>query len=138
MRDLLDNNPQGHSRAKSSVDRIEREFVYRRVGNLPLLIVSAFSDRDVDQVVVGQIRPVTVATVASVLFSVVLAVCLTVVFRQREAMKRLVTVDVLTSLLSRRDFMLMAERELNRSARYKAEMSVLMIDIVAGDNYPDR
>ena len=132
MRDLVDNNPQGHSRAKSSVDRIEREFVYRRVGNLPLLIVSAFSDRDVDQVVIGQIRPVTVATVASVLFSAVLAVCLTVVFRQREAMKRLVTVDVLTSLLSRRHFMLMAERELNRSARYKAEMSVLMIDI---DNF---
>ena len=47
-------------------------------------------------------------------------------------MKRLVTVDVLTSLLSRRHFMRMAERELNRSARYKAEMSVLMIDI---DNF---
>lgn len=131
-REVVEKQPSGHTRAKSRLDGIEREFVYRRVGGLPLAIVSAFSDRDVDQAVIGQIRPITIAACVAVLFSVVLASILTIVFRQRDEMKRLVTVDVLTGLLSRRHFMVLAERELRRALRYKEELSVLMIDI---DNF---
>ncbi len=131
-RDLLEKNLSGHSRAKSRLDGIEREFVYRRVGEFPLVLVSAFSNRDVDQAVIPQIRPITIAGIAAVIFSIILAAILTIVFRQREEMNRLATVDVLTGLLSRRHFMLLAERELSRSVRYKSEMSVLMIDI---DNF---
>lgn len=129
MREMIAANPDGHSHAKSSLDGIQREFVYQRVGNLPLLLVSAYSDEDVARTVGQQITPITVAAVAGVLSSVILAGILTTVLHQREEMKHLVTVDVLTGLFSRRHFMVLAERELHRSLRYSAQLSVLMIDI---------
>lgn len=131
-REFLEKPPSGHSWARSPLDGIEREFVYRRVGELPLVLVSAFSDRDVNQAVIQQIRPVTIAGIIALIFAAVLAVMLTFVVRQREEMKRLATVDVLTGLLSRRHFMVLAERELNRALRYKDDLSVLMVDI---DNF---
>lgn len=131
-REFLEKIPDGHARATSRLDGIEREFVYRRVGNLPLVVISAFSDFDVDQVVIRQIRPITIAGIAAIIFSAILAAILTLVFRQREEMTRLATVDILTGRLSRRHFMFLAEQELKRASRFKAELSVLMIDI---DNF---
>ena len=73
--------------------------------------------------------PITIAAIAAVVFSAMLAAILTVVFRQREDMQKLATVDVLTGLLSRRHFMVLAEQELGRAIRYKGDLSVLMVDI---------
>jgi diguanylate cyclase (GGDEF)-like protein len=126
---LLDEKPAGHYRSKSSIDNIEREFIYRRVGKLPLVLVTAFSDRDIEQSVSRQMLPITIAAFAAVFFSAMLAVILTVVFRQRDDMQKLATVDVLTGLFSRRHFMGLAEQELARAVRYKADLSVLMVDI---------
>lgn len=128
-RDFMANSLNGHYRSKSSVDGIDREFVYRRVGDLPLIMVTAFSDRDVAQAVTRQIQPITIAGVAAVIFAVGLAGILTIVFRQREEMSRMATIDGLTGLLSRHHFMVLAERELGRARRYATELSVLMIDV---------
>ena len=54
-------------------------------------------------------------------------------------LERLAQTDTLTGILNRRHFMLLAEQELSRTARYDGEMSVLMIDIdhfkVVNDTY---
>ena len=49
--------------------------------------------------------------------------------KAEQELERLAQTDVLTGLANRRHFMMLAEQELSRTARYGGELSVLMLDI---------
>ncbi len=125
----IGNVDSGHIRATSQVDGIEREFVFRQVGELPLLLTTAFSDRDIERKVSRHMQPITIGFVAVSVVLVMLTSFLTIVFRQREAFRQLVTFDVLTGVYRRHHFLAQAEKELSRAKRYGSELSVLMVDI---------
>ena len=119
----------GSYRNQSAVDRIERRAFYRKVGDLPLVMVTGFSDRDVQQQTLRQIFPLAIAAVATLIVIVVLGAALTLIHGQREMMRRLATTDALTGIANRRQLMSAGEAEFARARRYTQPFALLMLDI---------
>ncbi len=127
--DELAQTEAGSYRNQSSVDRIERRTFFRKVGNLPLVMVTGFSDRDVQQQTLRQIFPMAIAATTTLIVIVVLAAMLTLIHGQRETMHRLATTDALTGIANRRHLMSSGEAEFARSRRYSHPFALMMLDI---------
>ncbi|MBN8443771.1 MAG: GGDEF domain-containing protein [Thauera sp.] len=125
----LSRAPSGTYRGVSSVDGIDRHYVYRRIESLPLAVVTGFSTRTLEQTTSAAMRPITAAAAFLNLVALVFAGIMTVVFRQRDALQRLATTDVLTGVANRRDVVERATREVARARRYGTPLVLAMLDI---------
>lgn len=125
----FNQNPSGSYRGISVIDSIERQFIYDKVGDLPLVIVTGFSDKDVQHNVAEQMLAITLASLSATLIVTMLAAILTVIERQRESMQKLATVDALTGIFNRRHLMSIGLKEITKAQRYKTPLSLIMLDI---------
>ncbi len=75
----------GTYRNASLVDGTMRQFIYKQVGDLPLVMVNGFSDADVQARVVEQLRLITLAAGSATALIILLALILTLLMRQRQA-----------------------------------------------------
>lgn len=119
----------GSYRNQSVVDRIERRAFYRTVGELPLVMVTGFSDRDVQRQALRQVWPLAIAAGATLVVIIVLATAITLIVGQREAMRRLATIDGLTGIANRRHLMNSGEAEFARASRYAQPLALMLLDI---------
>lgn len=127
--DSFGKNPSGSYRGVSVIDGIDRQFIHDQVGDLPLVIVTGFSDKDVQQRVAKQMPAITLAAVAANLIITMLAAILTVIENQRKTMQKLATTDVLTGIFNRRHLISIGLDEIARAQRYKTPLSLIMLDI---------
>lgn len=125
---LLPGSDRGGYQAVSSIDGVQRNYVYQRLAGLPLVQVTGYSETSLQARVDQSLWPATVASVAFNLVVLVLAGVLTVIFRQRDAMHRLATTDVLTSVANRRHMEIRGEQEVVRAQRYDKPVALLMLD----------
>jgi len=79
----LAQTPSGTYSALSAVDGIKRVYAYRQVGDLPLVMVTGFSEADVTASVREQALWLAVGVLSVVLIVVILAILLTVEIRHR-------------------------------------------------------
>ncbi|MBY0453731.1 MAG: sensor domain-containing diguanylate cyclase [Burkholderiaceae bacterium] len=127
--DFFAKSPSGAYRGISGVDGIERQFIYDRVSNLPLVIVTGFSDKDVEHSVAEKMPVMTLAATSATLIVVLLAAILTVIEFQRQTMQKLATMDALTGIFNRRYLISIGNHEFARARRYKTPLSLMMLDI---------
>jgi PAS domain S-box-containing protein len=81
----------GTYRNLSRVDGTVRQFAYKQVGDLPLAMVTGFSDTDVQSRVVERLRLIAVAAASAVALVILLAFILTLIVRQRQTQERYLT-----------------------------------------------
>jgi PAS domain S-box-containing protein len=86
--EMLKQSPTGQYENTSQVDNIRRQFVYQQVGQLPLVMVTGFSDGDLQQGIRMRMSWLLGATLTILLFMVMLALLLTVETRRREEQQR--------------------------------------------------
>ncbi len=86
--DALVRANAGTYRSASSVDGTLRQHIYKQVDNLPLVMVTGFSDGAVKGRVAARLRLIMVAAAAAVGLIILLAVILTLLARQRQAEAR--------------------------------------------------
>ncbi len=84
----LQQAPAGNYQNTSPVDGIARLFSYKKVGELPLVMVTGFSESDIQGGVRERIRWPAAGTVAVLLFILILAALLTVEIRRRNEQDR--------------------------------------------------
>ena len=82
--DALAQAASGTYRSQSSVDGVVRHFIYKQVGDLPLVMLNGFSDADVQTSVAERLRLLNVAAGSGMALVMMLALILTLVVRQRE------------------------------------------------------
>jgi len=80
--------PAGTYQNTSQVDGIARLFSYKKVGNLPLVMVTGLSESDIRSSVYDRLRWPAAGTVAVLLIILILAILLTVEIRQRNEQER--------------------------------------------------
>lgn len=83
--DGLAHAESGTYRNSSQVDGTERQFIYKKVGNLPLVMITGFSDRAVESRVADRLHLITLAAGSAVTLIILLAFILTLLARQRQA-----------------------------------------------------
>ena len=125
----LEMSDEGSYQNASAVDQLERHYQYKAVPGLPLVMVTGFSDADVDQRVRVRMQPITLALVSAAVVVVLMAGMLSVIGRQRDALQTLATTDALTGLMNRREMMGTGEEEVARAVRYHTPLSLMMLDI---------
>jgi signal transduction histidine kinase len=84
----LEKSSSGLYQSISGVDGIYRTFVFKKVGDLPLVMVTGFSDTDLQQNLHDRMRWLLVSTVIILLVVFLLATLLTVEIRRREEQER--------------------------------------------------
>lgn len=138
----LPHGPVGRFESYAVADGIYRLFVYRKIGDLPLVASVGQSTDDIYRAwrrytaIVGLM--VIVLCVISGTFAFYLA---REMRRRNEAernLERLASTDPLTGLFNRRDFNASLEREWRRAYRESASLAVLMIDADHFKSYNDR
>ena len=82
--EALARKPQGSYRSTSFVDKIERQMIYKRVGDLPLVMVTGYSETAVRANALGRTWRIALGALIFILVVVALATILTLVLRQRE------------------------------------------------------
>lgn len=79
----------GSYQNQSSIDGTERQFVYKQVGKLPLVMVTAYSAADVQTRVVEKIRLIALAALSAAGLVVMLALILTLALRNQKSLTKL-------------------------------------------------
>ncbi|MBF0117240.1 MAG: GGDEF domain-containing protein [Desulfobacterales bacterium] len=127
--DALKEFPTGSYKNKSPIDNIERQFVYKRVSNLPLVMVTGFSNRDVQHGTTKQMQPIIIAVILVEIIIIMLALIISIIYLQREEMHKLATIDSLTGIFNRRHIETIGHNEISRTHRYNRPLSLIMLDI---------
>jgi signal transduction histidine kinase len=86
--ELLKQSPAGTYTNTSTVDNIQRIFVYRKVDDWPLVVATGFSESDIRSSVQEQLRWFAIAVLAASAVVLVLAVLLTIEVRRRDEQDR--------------------------------------------------
>lgn len=82
--DALATAPTGKYRAASAVDGVERQFLYRRVGDLPLAMVTGFSSTDVRHHALQSLQPIAFGAGLTIAVVLALAIIITAILRHRD------------------------------------------------------
>jgi signal transduction histidine kinase len=102
--EALAQAPTGIYRNRSTVDGTERQFVYQRIGTLPLAMVTAYSAADVQTRVVAQLRLIALAALSATGLIVMLALIVTLALRGQKALAKLVAhLNALNTELNQRN-----------------------------------
>lgn len=86
--DALERAPAGHYENISGVDGILRTFVYEKVANLPLVMVSGFSDNDLKHNIHERMRWLIATSFIILCFTLLLALLLTIEAKRRDEQDR--------------------------------------------------
>ena len=86
--EALRRAPAGNYQSTSPVDGIERVFSYRKVGELPLVMVTGFSESDIRAGVYERLRWLVFGTVTVLVIILLLASLLTIQIRRRNEQNR--------------------------------------------------
>lgn len=78
----------GHFNATSMVDGIERQYFYRRLQGLPLVMVTGFSDADVHRNALASLKPIAMGAVLAIAVVLALAFMLAAALRRRDEQDR--------------------------------------------------
>ena len=84
----LEQAASGHYRNRSPIDQIERAFFYQKVNDLPLVIVNGYSESDTQASVSKRMMLMRLVAGSAIIFMLGLASFLTIVHRQRDAIRR--------------------------------------------------
>lgn len=84
----LETSPSGLYENNSSIDGIRRVFMYKKVGDLPLVMVTGFSNDRLTAVVEERIRLPLASAMAILIVAYLLAVLLTIEIRRRDEQDR--------------------------------------------------
>ncbi len=125
----LEKAPSGQFLSSGAVDAVERRAFFKKVGDYPLVMVTGFTDGDVQRKLARQMQLLHVVGGAILLVIAILATSITLIHGQREAMRRLATTDALTGLNNRRHLIDSGEAEFARAERYGHPLALMMIDI---------
>jgi PAS domain S-box-containing protein len=82
--ELLKQAPAGRYENTSQFDNIRRLFVYRKVGALPLVVVTGFTNDDLKVAVWERMSLLTLVLIAILLFTLLLALLLTIESKRRD------------------------------------------------------
>jgi len=138
----LPNAPAGRFESYAVADGVYRLFVYRKIGDLPLVASVGQSTDDVYSAWRRYAASVGLMVVVLCLISATFAFYLArEMHRRNEAertLEKLASTDPLTGLLNRRDFNASLEREWRRAYRECSSLAVLMIDADHFKSYNDR
>ncbi len=126
---MLEKAPSGEFFSSGSIDSIQRRSFYRTVGEHPLVLITGFTDRDVQRNITRQLLPLYAIGGAILLIIIGLATAITLIHGQREAMRRLATTDALTGLHNRRHLIDTGTAEFARAARYGHPLALMLLDI---------
>ena len=86
--DALAQAASGTYRSPGRIDGTMRQFVYKQVGDLPLVMAHGFSDADVQTGVAERLRLTNMAAGSAIALIILLAFILTLLARQRQAQER--------------------------------------------------
>jgi len=78
----------GNFSATSMVDGIERQYFYRRLHGLPLLMVTGFSDADVHRNALASLKPIVLGAVLAIAVVLAMAFMLAAAMRRRDEQDR--------------------------------------------------
>lgn len=137
--DALDRAPQGSYRNTSFIDGIEREFVFRRVAGLPLVVLIGFSSADVRDSALRSVLPIGFGAMFAVVVVLTLAIILTASIRRRDEQENFISMlshELKTPLSVIRMTLGQAgvpEAVRGRIARSVAEMNALIERCVQAD-----
>lgn len=82
--EMLKQSASGSYENNSSVDNIQRMFVYRKIANLPLVMVTGFSSQDLSQAVRERMNWLVFSSLFILSSTLLLAVLLTIEAKRRE------------------------------------------------------
>lgn len=85
---LLADAPQGSYLTRSTIDGIERQLHYKRVGELPLIMVTGFSAADLRASTLARMQWLAGIMIVFTLFILLFAVLLTLEIRRRDEQER--------------------------------------------------
>jgi signal transduction histidine kinase len=86
--ELIKQSPSGTYTNTSTVDNIQRIFVYRKVDDWPLVVATGFSESDIRSSVQEQLRWFAIAVLAASAVVLTLAILLTIEVRRRDEQDR--------------------------------------------------
>lgn len=84
--DLVSQQSSGSYTSKSGIDGVERTFIYQRIGELPLVMVTGYSMGDVRDATLERIKLPLLASIFFLSLVVLLTAMLTMAIRKRAAM----------------------------------------------------
>lgn len=76
--------PAGTYYAASAIDGVERQFIYRHVGDLPLVMVTGFSAADVRRHALQSLQPIAFGAGLTIAVVLAFAIILTAILRHRD------------------------------------------------------
>ncbi len=129
--DALQLAPSGSYENSSPIDNVSRIFFYKKVGNLPLVMVSGFSKTDIQGGVNDRIRWMLVGTVTAVVIILLLASALTIQIQQRSEQENFFSMlshELKTPLAVIR--MALSQNQISERSRTHAQQSVLDMDTI--------
>jgi PAS domain-containing protein len=85
--ELLKQAPSGRYENTSQFDNIRRLFVYKKVGSLPLVVVTGFSNNELKVVVWERMSLLVLVLFAILLFTLLLALLLTIESKRRDELR---------------------------------------------------
>lgn len=85
---LLSKADSGNFKAVSSLDGIRRDYHFRRFAQLPLVMITGFSDADVQRDALQNIKPIAAGTVLAMLVLLTMAYLLSVSIQRRDEQDR--------------------------------------------------
>ena len=89
--DELEKAPEGSYQGQSFVDNVSRQYVYKKVSDLPLVMITGFSESDVHAKALERIRPIVFGAALALMVILVLAMLLASMMRRREEQDRFMT-----------------------------------------------
>ena len=130
--DALQQSPSGSYRHTSPFDHMPRVFVYRAVGDLPLVMVTAFSESDLRAGVGERIRWLAVVAFTVAVTVLLLASLLTIEIRRRNEQDRFMSMlsHELKTPLSVLRMAVGLRAALSPHARRHAQQSVQDMDVI--------
>lgn len=129
---MLQKAPTGQYKNTSSIDGIERFFAYRKMVNLPLVMVTGFSAADLGASVQERMRWMILGTMTVVLVVLTLATLLTIEIRRRNEQDRFMSMlsHELKTPLSVLRMALGTDGAISPSSKAHAQQSVQDMDAI--------
>lgn len=125
--DLQDTDPS--FLASSAIDGRERIYGVSKVENIPIYIVVGFDKEQALREWQRRLWQTTAGFFALMVLAFLMLRSHRDVLKKQQELRRLSVTDSLTGIANRRQILLLGENEITRALRYKANVSVLMIDI---------
>lgn len=135
--------PSGTYQTRSFIDGIERTYVYKQVGDLPLVILHGFSEQEIEKSVDARFMRIAVWVIPILLFVLMLSLTVSLALRSHDRLelayrqlaelnqkiRRQAMLDTLTGLPNRPMFFNRLSKELSQARRNDRQVALLFVDL---------